>query len=249
MQASGHQKFVALIDKLIQKIGIDRVIAGCVMPESSMLDTNQEIGSSAWLAAEILCTWRWPESGAVSSFLPLLSAYAKTSNSPQEGLLDDILRILLDGSLIYGGNSTKNSVSMWPVPADEVEGIEEPFLRALVSFLSTLFKENIWGTEKASYLIELLVNKLFFGEEVNTNCLKILPLLMSLLLEPFYGYVEPGRGVQLLPCSSEERFVQNTMIDWLERALRLPPLVTWKTGQGKFLFLQNRRHAISYIPE
>lgn len=246
MQASRHQKFVALIDKLIQKIGIDRVIAGCVMPESSVLDTNQEIASSAWLAAEMLCTWRWPESGAVSSFLPLLGAYAKTSNFPQEGLLDDILRILLDGSLIYGGDSTKNSVSMWPVPADEVEGIEEPFLRALVSFLSTLFKENIWGTEKASYLIELLVNKLFFGEEVNTNCLKILPLLMSVLLEPFYGYVEPGKGVQLHPCSSEERFVQNTMIDWLERALRLPPLVTWKTGQGKFLFLQNRTHANSY---
>jgi hypothetical protein len=124
---------------------------------------------------------------------------------------------------------------MWPVPDDEIEGIEEPFLRALISFLSTLFKENIWGIKKASYLIELLVNKLFLGEEVNMNCLKILPLLISVLLEPFYGYVQPGKDVQ--PCSLEENFVQNTMIDWLERALRLPPLVTWKTGQGKFLFL------------
>lgn len=236
MQAPGHQKFVALIDKLILKIGIDRVIAGCAMPNSSILERSQEIASSAWLAAEILCTWRWPENSAVSSFLPLLSAYAKRSDSPQESLLNDILGILLDGSLIYAGDGTKNSVSMWPVPADEVEGIEEPFLRALVSFLSTLFKENIWGTEKASNLIELLVNKLFLGEEVNTNCLKILPLLISVLLEPFYGYVEPGRSVQ--PGSLEERFVQNTMIDWLERVLRLSPLVTWKTGQGKFLFLQ-----------
>jgi hypothetical protein len=124
---------------------------------------------------------------------------------------------------------------MWPVPDDEIEGIEEPFLRALISFLSTLFKENIWGIKKASYLIELLVNKLFLGEEVNMNCLKILPLLISVLLEPFYGYVQPSKDVQ--PCSLEENFVQNTMIDWLERALRLPPLVTWKTGQGKFLFL------------
>lgn len=245
LQASGHQKFVALIDKLIQKIGIDRVIAGCAMPNSSMLERGQEIASSAWLAAEILCTWRWPENSALSSFLPSLCAYAKRSDSPQESLLDDILSILLDGSLIYGADSTKSSVSMWPVPADEIEGIEEPFLRALVSFLSTLFKENIWGTKKASYLIELLANKLFLGEEVNTNCLRILPFLISVLLEPFYGYVEPGKGVE--PCSLVERFVQNTMIDWLERALRLPPLVTWTTGQGKYLlFLVNgTQHANS----
>jgi len=215
------------------------------MSNSSMLERGQEIASSAWLAAEILCTWRWPENSALSSFLPSLCAYAKRSDSPQESLLDDILSILLDGSLIYGADSTKSSVSMWPVPADEIEGIEEPFLRALVSFLSTLFRENIWGTTKASYLIELLANKLFLGEEVNTNCLRILPFLISVLLEPFYGYVEPGKGVE--PCSSVERFAQNTMIDWLERALRLPPLVTWTTGQGKYLlFLVNgTQHANS----
>ncbi|KAJ1437516.1 Zinc finger, RING-type [Sesbania bispinosa] len=235
-KGSGHQKFVALIDKLILKIGIDRVIAGCAMPNSSMLEGSHEVASSAWLAAEILCTWRWPGNSAVSSFLPLLNAYAKRLNSPQESLLDDIWNILLDGSLVYGGNSTKNSVSMWPVPADEVEGIEEPFLRALVSFLSTLFKENIWGIEEASYLIELLVNKLFLGEAVNTNCLKILPWLISVLLEPLYGYGEPGSCVQ--PCSLEEKFVQNTMIDWLEKALRLPPLVTWKAGEDMEDWLQ-----------
>ncbi|GAU13221.1 hypothetical protein TSUD_245910 [Trifolium subterraneum] len=210
-KASGHQKFVALINKLIQQIGIDRVFAGCATPNSLMLERNQEIASSAWLAAEILCTWRWPENSAMSSFLPSLSAYAKKSDSLHESLLDGILSILLDGSLIYEGDSTKSSVSMWPVPADEMEGIEEPFLRALISFLSTLFKENIWGIKKASYLIELLVNKLFLGEE-------------------------PGQDVQ--PCSLEENFVQNTMIDWLERALRLPPLVTWKTGQDMEGWLQ-----------
>ncbi|KAK7321403.1 hypothetical protein VNO77_32021 [Canavalia gladiata] len=235
-KASGHPKFVALIDKLISKIGFDRVIAGCAMPDPAKLEKTQEVASSAWLAAEMLCTWRWPGSSAVSSFLPSLSAYAKGSNSPQESLLDEILSILLDGSLVYGGSGTESSVSMWPVRADEVEGIEEPFLRALVSFLSTLFKEKIWGPEKALSLIELLVNKLFLGEAVNTNCLKILPLLINVLLEPLYAYGEPGTSIQ--HCSLEERFVQNTMIDWLERALRLPPLVTWKTGQDMEDWLQ-----------
>ncbi|XP_020237904.1 E3 ubiquitin-protein ligase listerin isoform X2 [Cajanus cajan] len=235
-KASGSQNFVALIDKLISKIGIDRVIAGCEMPNPSLLEKSQEVASSAWLAAEILCTWRWPGSSAMSSFLPLLSAYAKESNSIQESLLDETLSILLDGSLVYGGNGTKSSVSMWPVPADEVEGVEEPFLRALLSFLSALFEEKIWGPEKSLNLIELLVNKLFLGEAVNTNCLKILPMLINILFEPLYGYAEPGMGVQ--HCSLAEEFVKNTMIDWLERALSLPPLVTWKTGEDMEDWLQ-----------
>jgi len=236
MQASGDKKFVAFIDRLISKIGIDRVISGCGVLNPSLLGKGQELASSAWLTAEILCTWRWPGSCAMSSFLPSFCAYAKGSNSVQEGLLDETLRILLDGSLVYGGTGTKNSISMWPVPADEMEGVEEPFLRALISFLSALFKEKIWGPAKASSLIELFVNKLFIGEAVNTNCLKILPLLINILLEPFYGYEEPGTGVH--HCTLEESFVQNTMIDWLERALSLPPLVTWKTGEGKLPFLQ-----------
>ncbi|KAK7300853.1 hypothetical protein RJT34_11704 [Clitoria ternatea] len=235
-KASGHPKFVALIDKLISQIGIDRVFAGCGMSSPSILEKSQEVASSAWLAAEILCTWRWPGSSVMSSFLPLLSAYVKRSNSPQESLLDEILSILLDGSLVYGGNGTKSSVSKWPIPADEVEGIEEPFLRALVSFLSTLFKEKIWGPEKALNLIELLENKLFLGEAINSNCLKILPLLINVLLEALSGYVEPRTSGQ--HCALEEKFVQHTMIDWLERAQRLPPLVTWKTGQDMEDWLQ-----------
>ncbi|CAJ1970731.1 unnamed protein product [Sphenostylis stenocarpa] len=235
-KASGHQKFVALIDKLISKIGINRVITGCGVPIPSLPGKDQELASSAWLAAEILCTWRWPGGSAVSSFWPSFCAYARGSNSLQESLLDETLRILLDGSLVYGGTGTKSSVSMWPVPADEVEGVEEPFLRALVSFLSTLFKEKIWGPAKASNLIELLVDKLFIGEAVSTNCLKILPLLINILLESFYGYLEPGTGVH--HCSLEEKFVQNTMIDWLERTLSFPPLVTWKTGEDLEDWLQ-----------
>ncbi|KAK7385599.1 hypothetical protein VNO78_31325 [Psophocarpus tetragonolobus] len=235
-KASGHQKFVALIDRLISKIGIDRVITGCGMPNPSLPGKSQDVSSSAWLAAEILCTWRWPGSSAVSSFLPLLSAYAKGSNSAQENLLDETLSILLDGSLVYGGNGTKTSVSMWPIPAAEVEGVDEPFLRALVSFLSALFKDKIWEADKATNLIELLVNKLFLGEEVNTDCLKILSSVISILLEPLCGSVEPGMGVQ--ECSVEERFVQNTMIDWLQKALSLPPIVTWKTGEDMEDWLQ-----------
>lgn len=241
MQASGHQRFVALIDKLITKVGIHRVFAGSAMHSPFAIETSQEVTSCAWLAAEILCTWRWPGGSAMVSFLPILSAYAKRSNSPQESLLDETLSILLDGALVHGGNGSEISIGMWPVPKDKMEGIEEPFLRALVSLLSTLFKENIWGTGKAMNLLELLLNKLYIGEEVNTNCLKILPLLISILLEPLCGHVDPGRDA--CPSSVEENFLLDTTKDWLERALGLPPLVTWQTGQGIFLILQITCHS------
>lgn len=222
---------MALIDKLITKLGVDRVLAGCVMPNPSAIGESEEVVSSAWLAAEILCTWRWPGNSAVVSFLPLLSGYAKRNPSSQDSLLDEILSILLDGALVHSGNGTESSISMWPVPNNKVEAIEEPFLRALVSFLFTLFNENIWQTGKAINLLQLLLNKLYIGEEVNKNCLKILPPLVSVLLKPLSKHVEPG---DIHPGSSEENFLLDTTEDWLERALRLPPLVTWQTGEGKF---------------
>ncbi|KAK4274883.1 hypothetical protein QN277_018048 [Acacia crassicarpa] len=235
-KVSGHPRFVALIDKLITKIGVERVFAACAKCNPFEIERSEEVTSCAWLVAEILCTWRWPGSSAVSSFLPSLSAYAKRINSSQESLLDEILSILLDGALVYGGNGIESSISLWPVPNDEVEGIEEPFLRALFSFLSTLFKENIWGIGKAMNLIELLLDKLYIGEEANTNCLKIIPLLIRILLEPLCGHVEPGRDAHNF--SLEENFLQDTTKDWLERALRLPPLVTWQAGQGMEDWLQ-----------
>ncbi|XP_028768908.1 E3 ubiquitin-protein ligase listerin [Neltuma alba] len=235
-KVSGHQRFVALIDKLITEIGIDRVFAASAMSNPIAIERSQEVTSCAWLVAEIMCTWRWPGSSAMSSFLPSFSAFAKRIDSSQESLLDEILSILLDGALIYVGNGTESSISMWPVPNEEVEGIEEPFLRALFSFLSILFKENIWGTGKAMNLLELLLNKLYIGEEVNTNCLKILPLIIRILLEPLCGRVEPGTEAHYF--SLEENFLQDTTKDWLERALRLPPLVTWQAGQGMEDWLQ-----------
>jgi len=73
MQASGHKKFVALIDKLISKIGIDRVISGCGVPYPFLLGKGQEgLASSAWLTVGILCTWRWPGSCVMSSFFTFI---------------------------------------------------------------------------------------------------------------------------------------------------------------------------------
>ena len=152
LQESGNQKFVILIDKLISRIGFHRVIAGAVAHDSPTvseeptvnLTTSEVSYSRAWLAAEILCTWKWPGGSAFSSFLPLLSAYVISQDySPAHGLLDSIVSILLDGALMHGESGELTPGNVWPGLYHEAESISEPFLRALIALLSTLFQKNI----------------------------------------------------------------------------------------------------------
>ncbi|XP_022730534.1 LOW QUALITY PROTEIN: E3 ubiquitin-protein ligase listerin [Durio zibethinus] len=236
--AYGNYKFISLIDKLIYKLGFDKVIA-CEDLDTSPLSTedktNTEVTSRAWLAAEILCTWKWPEGSAATSFLPQLISFAKSRNYSSHGsFLDSIFSILLDGALIHGENCVQTSLHAWPTLGEDMEDIQEPFLRALVSFLFTLLKENIWGTGKAMILFQLLVNKLFIGEAVNTNCLRILPPILCVLVPTLWQ-----RSIRSSECTStdvkpdalDENRMQDTIKSWLQRILLFPPLVTWQTGQ------------------
>ncbi|KAJ6745154.1 ZINC FINGER PROTEIN 294 [Salix purpurea] len=235
--ATGNLKFVSLVDKLILKIGINRVIAGYVENTLSpplKETTKEEITSRAWLAAEILCTWKWPGGSAVASFLPLLSAGCRSGNYPlQESLLDSIFNILLDGALVHGESGTHSSFNLWPAFGDELEKVEEPFLRALLSLLVNMFKENLWEGDKAIRLFDLLTHKLFIGEAVNQNCLKILPAIVSVLVRPLCL-----RSIESEESSSDyqvaslgEKRMQDTVKEWLRRILSFPPLVTWQAGQ------------------
>ncbi|KAF8397167.1 hypothetical protein HHK36_016074 [Tetracentron sinense] len=241
---SGHHQFVAFIDKLISELGISRVIAGTVSktPPSlseeteNMLAISQSSYSRAWLAAEILCTWKWQGGSASGSFLPLLSEYAGLQNSsPGESLLDSIFSILLEGALVHGASGASSFFSVWAASDDEMERIGEPFLRALVSFLVTLtIKDGIWGKDKALVLFELLVDKLFIGATVSMNCLRILPFVMNVLIQPLRyrstGFSESSKDTQL--DSFEENQIHDTIENWFERTFSFPPLFSWQTGQG-----------------
>ncbi|XP_065847176.1 E3 ubiquitin-protein ligase listerin [Euphorbia lathyris] len=224
VNASGAQKFVSLVEKLMFKIGINRILAGYVEKE-----TNSELTARVWITAEILCTWQWPGGSALASFLPFLTTCAKGWDFRlQETLLDSIIHILLDGALVHGETGRCCSFSFGPIVAGELHKIEEPFLRALLSLLFTLLKDDIWGEEKARELFGLLVNKLFIGEVINRNCLKILPLIVSVLVRPLCQR-------RVMPDESEgdihEDWMQDTVKDWLQRILSFPPLVLWQTGQ------------------
>ncbi|KAJ0075996.1 hypothetical protein Patl1_35096 [Pistacia atlantica] len=229
--ASGHHKFVSLIDKLISKIGLEKVVAGYfanVFPSVPKETTNNEIASRAWVAAEVLCTWEWPGGSALTSFLPVLSAYAKSDKYvSHENFLDSVFHILLDGALVHGGNGAQGLLNIWHALGDEVE-IEEPFLRALVSLLITLFKNDIWQREKAMALFELLADKIFIGETINMNCLRILPPIVSVLIQSISS---GDRSIDVDLDTSEENQILDTIKIWLNRTLVFPPLVSWQTGE------------------
>ncbi|MBA0730942.1 hypothetical protein Golax_022593 [Gossypium laxum] len=238
VSAYGNYKFVSLIDKLIYKLGLHKVIA-CddldILPLSTKDSANTKVTSRAWVAAEVLCTWKWPEGSAATTFLPQLVSFAKSRNYSSYGsILDSIFSILFDGALVYGENCSQSLLHAWPTLGEDMEDIEEPFLRALVSFLFTLLKENIWGPEKAMALFQLLVDKLFMGEAVNSNCLRILPSILCVLVPTLCQ-----RSIRSSECTNKdgkpdplnENQMQDAVKSWIQRILLFPPLVTWQTGQ------------------
>lgn len=233
IQKSGHQRIVLLVNKLISKIGFHGVVGGYVPDHSpslsmeSSLDLNSQLHPRAWLAAEMLCTWNWEGGSALSSFLPMMSSYVKNEDCPPtEGFVDSVVSILLDGALAHGENVELTSQNVWPASYDEAECIGEPFLRALVSLLSTLFHDNIWGKGKATSLFRLLRDKLYIGETLNLNCLNILPACMDVLIRPLNSGSE---GDHLN--TSEETEVHDTILHWLKRVEHFPPLYAWETGK------------------
>lgn len=237
VQKSGDHKLISLVNMLMSKIGFEKLFSGEVENSSPCLDksTNNEVISRAWLVAEILCTWKWPGGSARGSFLPLLCAYVKRSCS-HESLLNSTFNMLLDGALLYGSRAARSIINIWPYPVSILEDIQEPFLRALASLLFILLEENIWGRDKASSLFELLVSRLFIGEVVNIDCLRILPLIVSFLVRPMCerNFTLDDFGSCSGGGSSKENLIQNTAEGWLQRVLSFPSLNEWQAGQGMY---------------
>ncbi|CAN0903785.1 E3 ubiquitin-protein ligase listerin [Linum grandiflorum] len=230
----GNVKFVSLIDKLIKRIGINRVLCldndGDVSLKEPLKD---ESTTRAWLAAEMLCTWNWIEGAVVDSFLPSLVLSAQEGNHPRvHSLLDEILDILLNGALVHGERGRVRLLNVWPASNGKLGKIEEPFLRALLTFVVTLFNDGIWGRDKATELFELLITKLYIGESVNTNCLKILPSIINFLIQ---SVCQRGSTTSESSQNNEDdlldRKLQDMLKDWLHRTLMFPPLIEWTSGQ------------------
>ncbi|CAM8949385.1 unnamed protein product [Rhodiola kirilowii] len=73
-QEREEHRLIAVVDKLISRIGVDKVLGGySMLPESSQLANSRQ-----WLAVEVLCTWKWQGGSVIEAnmgclrILPLL---------------------------------------------------------------------------------------------------------------------------------------------------------------------------------
>lgn len=221
LRKSKSQRFVSFINSLIMKMGIHRFLVG---------HKDDGFASQAWLSAEILCTWEWPGSNVQTSFLPTLVSFCKSEPS-SDALLTSIFEILLNGALVHGEDEIESLGNMWVDFNNNIEDVVEPFLRALVSLLHTLFKEDLWREEEAVTAFKMLTDKLYIGEETSTNCLRIIPFIMSIIISPLRTEIKSGVSGKdaLLP-------VELLLRNWLEKSLSFPPLVLWQSGEGEAQF-------------
>ncbi|CAH8358759.1 unnamed protein product [Eruca vesicaria subsp. sativa] len=219
LRTAKSQRFVSFIESLIRKMGIHRFLVG---------HKDNGLSSQAWLSAEILCTWEWPGGSVQTSFLPAFVSFCK-SEPERADLLNSIFEILLNGALVHGEeeeDERESSGNMWIELNNHIEDVEEPFLRALVSLLITLFKESLWKEEEAMSAFKMVTDKLFIGEETSKNCLRILPFIMSIIISPLRTTTKFGVSGEdtALPL---EVFLKG----WLERSLSFPPMVLWQSGE------------------
>ncbi|GAB2286151.1 hypothetical protein Dimus_020576 [Dionaea muscipula] len=234
-QTSRSLVLVALVDKLISEIGVHKVIAvsvshATVLHEQAsdlLLFSESTTSHRAWLAVEMLCTWKWPSGSALGTFLPLLLEYVQKDG---DSISDFIVKILLDGALIYGARVKLRFFILSPPSKHELDEIEEPFLRALLALVSTLLRDSIWGKEKALALFELLANNLYIGEATNRNCLHILPPLVHVLIPHLQfhdkGSINPSRDLQ------SNSLPESIVMDWLQKTLIFPSLISGPPLEG-----------------
>ncbi|XP_072959491.1 E3 ubiquitin-protein ligase listerin [Typha angustifolia] len=222
-----HHQFVSFVDKLISSIGMGKVIAGVPDISLSVASASTEVAPSyssfsrAWLAAEILCTWKWQGGTALSSFLPSLITYVKSEASSDEtNIVPSIVDILLDGTLHHGASSQWIFFNAWCLSDDEVEKIQDPYLRALISVLLTLnVKDNIWRKPDAAVFFKRVMDKLFITETVNRNCLRVLPFVLTIIIQPLLEISELDQADNDVPLVPPTNDLLNVILSWLQTAI------------------------------
>ena len=212
-----HQSFSSFVSKLVLNIGFGKVISGNVSIPSEQ--SPYLLQPRPWLAAELLCSWSWHGTCASDSFLPLLNDFAKTESSPEQSIIWSVAKILIDGAIVHAATDQPSILNAWILSYEEVERIQNTYLRALMALLLTLIvKDNTWAEEEAYFLLDYTLDKLYVGAEVDLSCLKILPFILNVTIQALRNG-EPA----------SDRF-HRYVSSWLEKALSLPHLALTQTA-------------------
>ncbi|ONM19885.1 E3 ubiquitin-protein ligase listerin isoform X2 [Zea mays] len=240
-----HERFVAFVDRLILKLGFSEVVLG--IPGNIQSATSQSIDitspvsslSRVWVAGEVLCTWTWKGGCALKTFLPLLVQYMKDESYLEINIVPLLLDTLLGGALMHDSGPWV-LFNAWHLSDNEIDKIQDRFLRALVALLFTINTNDcLWRESDALVFFEQLLSNLFIGSSVNRKCLKILPYVMTSIIKQFSAlnngdssYADLVRKsiqswldatISCLSSSSREVPVQD-IEDWMQVVLSCFPL-------------------------
>uniref|UniRef100_J3L8F4 E3 ubiquitin-protein ligase listerin n=1 Tax=Oryza brachyantha TaxID=4533 RepID=J3L8F4_ORYBR len=214
-----HHQFVAFVDKLVLNLGFGEVILG--VPGSTCYNRAQSFGatssvpsfSRAWVAAEILCTWKWKEGSVFSTFLPSLIQHLKMESCAEVSILSLLLDTLLEGA--FHECNEWVLFDAWHISENEIEKIQDNFLRALVALLFSTNNINdcIWRESDALVFFEKVLSNLFIGSTVNRKCVTTLPFVMSTIIKPLSG------ELKLNEASSYTDLVGKSILSWLDVAI------------------------------
>ncbi|KAK8946965.1 E3 ubiquitin-protein ligase listerin [Platanthera zijinensis] len=235
-----HGNFVSFVDKLISKLGVQNVIVGCT-EEASVegSPSSRHSYSRVWLAAELLCTWKWKGGNALSSIITPLSKHAIDYHSiGRVKIISFLVNILFDGTLIHGSNDQWIAFCSWITSEDGVENIEDPFLRALVFLMHTfMIKNEIWGRLETADFIKHILDKLFINNNVDRACLRILPYVLSFV---FRSLVFQRKGINgsaedafFIPSEAVELY--DNIIKWHQNTVAFPPLCLLEIGNEEVI--------------
>jgi E3 ubiquitin-protein ligase listerin len=200
-----HQNIIAFVNKIISCLGFSKVIISEI-PESSTFSLSRE-----WLAAEILCTWKWQGGSAQHSFLPSLIEYTRDESS----LLASIAKILLEGAVLRGYGFKNNSwilFNSWSPSNQEVNKIQEPFLRALVAILLVLSaKDNIHRKSDVSVFFKSVKDIVINVTSINQTCLRALPYVMGAIIQPLCEKLDSDDG--------NDDDISGSLLGWLQTCI------------------------------
>ncbi|KAJ1274115.1 hypothetical protein BS78_05G038000 [Paspalum vaginatum] len=212
-----HERFVAFVDRLILNLGFGEVVLG--IPGNIRSATSQAIDitspisplSRAWVAGEVLCTWTWNGGSALKTFLPSLIQYMNGKSCLEVSIVPLLLDMLLDGTLMHESGPWV-LFNAWHLSDNEIEKIQDRFLRALVALLFTTYiRDGLWRESCALVFFERLLNSLFIGSTINRKCLKALPYVMSTIIKPLSDKFNED--------SSYADLVGKSILSWLDAAI------------------------------
>ncbi|KAK8960828.1 E3 ubiquitin-protein ligase listerin [Platanthera guangdongensis] len=235
-----HGNFVSFVDKLISKLGVRNVIVGCT-EEASVegSPSSRHSYSRVWLAAELLCTWKWKGGNALSSIITPLSKHAIDYHSiGRVKIISFLVNILFDGAVIHCSNDRWIAFCTWITSEDGVENIEDPFLRALVFLMHTfMIKNEIWGRLETADFIKHILDKLFINNNVDRACLRILPYVLSFVLQSLVfqrkGINGSAEDAFFIPSEAVELY--DNIIKWHQNMVAFPPLCSLEIGNEEVI--------------